>query len=556
MRNLKKLISVLIAALLGVLLIAPAFAAGASGNCPTIYVKGYGSYIYNEEGEKIGPVDLPEGYITDAVKDCMPLFVRAYITKTKADIEAYKTKLLGWIAPLYADLILDENGDKRDDSHIWFTVPSSVRDQKIGGVYPVDAYNFNHDWRIDPWETADLIAQYVDVVLAGTGARKVNLIGRCEGSCHVMAYLAKYGHEKVNRVFFNCPSIDGYLLSSQLFSGKVNFDAENIDLWLNTNDQDITLPEGEIFELLRTTLDLFAATPGIDLSGVLLNDVFDTVLRPVLPDVMLATYANMPGMWAMTSEADFEDAISYVFEGKEQKYAGLIAKIRNFHENVAMKEAQIIADCQADGVEFGVMTKYGYPSVPIFVESDLLSDGYTALQYSSFGATTSDYNTTLHASYIKSQEAKGLGKYISADKKVDASTCLLPDTTWFVGGISHVNFPEAMEILMQHFLTSDNLFTVDSDPRYPQFSLYDESKEVLVPLTEKNAASSIVGADVLPSFGDSLTGFIARVRAFIEKFVYNLRALITGIVGEAQAMGDHNDPTRPVPEPDPEPIEP
>ncbi|MBR5410062.1 MAG: hypothetical protein IK104_05270 [Clostridia bacterium] len=554
---MKKIISLLLSLTLAALMLAPAFAAETqpyepNGVSPTIYVLGFGSYIYDEDGNKVGPVDTPEGYLSDAVKDCIGAFAKAYLTGSEEDLEAYKEKLLSWVAPLYEDLLMGKDGYQQDNYHIWWQMPDKETNKKSGGTYPLRGYVFTYDWRLSPYDTAEKLARYVDIVLEATGAERVNLIGRCEGSCHVMTYLAVYGHDKVNKVLFHNPSCEGYLLTSGLFSGKLHFDATEIDRWLENNEGVFDMPEGEIFEMIKETLDLFATMPGIDPSGLLLDDVYQKVLYPVLPDVLLATYATYPGMWAMVSDENFDDAISYVFSGREEEYAGLIERVTAYHDEVQTQIEEIIGEATDDGVQAGVMTKYGYPSVPIFEDSTELSDGFTKLTYSSLGATTSTHTGTLDEDYIALQEGAGLGKYISPDKKVDASTCILRDTTWIVGGLIHNDFPDSMETLAQTFLTSPVPMTVDLDPRYPQFMLPNGNFE-LVPMTEENASKSTVGQELEVDFSDSLHAVIARVRAFIEGFIRSLRELISGIVGHAKGTADPVTDPEPTTEPEPAP---
>ena len=547
---MKKFFSIFLSLVLAVLMLTPAFAAPAyvsTGNCPTVYLMGYGSGIYDQDMNYKAPIETPEGYFTDAVKDCMGDFLKAYMTGSEADLETYKTKLLSWIAPIYEDLLIGEDGYQKDNYRIAWTMPETEVNRVSGGIYPLRAYTFTYDWRLSPLDTAEKLAKYIDIVLAATGAQKVNLVGRCEGSCHVMTYLAKYGHEKINRVFFNNPSYEGYLLTSGLFSGKVQFNTTEINRWLKNNEGILTMPEGEIFELLQATLDLFSTMPGIDPTGDLLDNAFRKVLYPILPDVLLASYATYPGMWAMVSDEEFEDAIDYVFSGKEDTYAGLIARIRDYHDNVQIKDREILNDCMEDGITVGVMTKYGYPSVPLFADSTQLSDGFTKLHYSSLGATTSTHTGTLDEEYIAKQEAEGLGKYISPDRKVDASTCICPDTTWFVGGLIHNNFPDSMEQLAQVFLTSPVPMHVELDPRYPQFMLTEGSDEHLIPMTEQNAAKSVVGLDLDVDVSDSVQTIVGRVRALIERLIAYIRGIISGIVAHAKGTAD------PVPLPQPAP---
>ena len=81
---------------------------------------------------------------------------------------------------------------------------------------------------------------------------------------------------------------------------------------------------------------------------------------------------------------------------------------------------------------------------------------------------------------------------------VDASTCLLPDTTWFIYGNPHSSFQNFIFAYMIRFFAVDGELTVFDDPTFPQYMIAvpdpenraDEQK--LVPMTEENAPSFTV----------------------------------------------------------------
>ena len=72
-------IALLLTAVLLFALFVPAFAVLGEGyytTLPTVYLQGQGEHIYLPSGEKIyDGGDLPEGFLTDAVKECMPFFI-------------------------------------------------------------------------------------------------------------------------------------------------------------------------------------------------------------------------------------------------------------------------------------------------------------------------------------------------------------------------------------------------------------------------------------------------------------------------------------------------
>ena len=545
---MKKTVSVFLSLLLVFLGCVPALAAGASGGAvPTVYIVGGNGGLKNAEGEMVLPIETPEGYLGEAVKDCAADLAKALVLRTPEAKEAYKEKLISWMSPIYEKVVLDRSGDPIGEYVVtngWsadpFVIPEVMPDYKTGDGYDLRSYEFYYDWRLDPFVNADRLEAYINAILRGTGVEKVNLLGRCEGGTILMAYLSAYGHEKVNKVFFNTTASNGYILATAAFSGEMEFSSADINRFLKNNpnfsldDLDLSsLSMGDdLLALLKAMLDASSASPGIDLTGRLLDRFYTDLIREILPDVLLVSYGTFPAVWAMVDNDHFDAALSYVFAGREAEYAGLIERIVYYHENVSLKTEELLRACEADGVEVGTVTKYGYPAMPLYKESDLLSDGHALVRDVSFGATASTHTGTLDEKYINRRVSEGKGKYISADKKIDASTGMFPDTSWYIGNLEHQYFPYLIDDLTQAFFVSDGM-TVDTDPAYPQFMVFNEEYR-LDPLTEENADRSVVGVGNEPTFSNSLERFADAFGSILIKLITFVRSIITGIVDHAK----------------------
>lgn len=508
---------------------------------PTVYINGGRGSLYKTDGTKIAPVEPPEGFLADAVKDCIGDLAKAVVTGKEEDLQAYKEKLVSWIAPLYDDIRLDNNGERTEPVIVgygktgYFTIPDTLPNRISGGEYPLQAYIYYYDWRLDPYETAAELDGYINKIMAATGRDKVNLVGRCEGGCPLMAYLEAYGHGHVNKIMFFNTASNGYLLPTQLCSGKVEFRSADIRAWLNNNVhfsiEELEIGE-DILNILLGMLNLSAATPQIDLLGSTLDGVYTRVLREVIPDVFMASYGTFPAVWAMIASKDFDDALAYMFEGKEAQYAGLIEKVTYYHENVQLRTEEILKECEADGIQIGAIAKYGYPAIPLTPEAEELSDGEALTKYLSFGATCSTYAGTLSDSYIAAHDEK----YISVDKKIDASTCLFPETTWFIGGVDHQSTPWEMNDICQRFFTARSPMTVRTDATYPQFLVGQGESLTVVPLTEENKDLSVVGLEQeaeAPGVVDSFDQFMSGLLTVVLRLVERVRAIIDGIIAHA-----------------------
>ncbi len=547
---MKKVLSVFLVLLLMFLVCAPAFAAeGAGGavNAPTVYVVGGNANVINGEGEQVLPIDAPEGYLGEAVADCVPDLAKALLLRTDEAKAAYKEKLISWMAPIYEKVLMDDNGDPigeyipLTDGYQPFVIPEIAPNRISGGVYPLRAYDFYYDWRLDPFVNAARLDAYIAAILRGTGAERVNLVGRCEGATVVMAYLAAHGHDRVNKIFFNTSAAKGYLLTNSIFSGEMSFSSKEINAFLNNNPNfsldtldTSAIPAGEeLIGMLASMLEAASKTPHLDIPARLLTRLYENLIRDMIPDVLLHSYATFPAMWAMVDNEHFDAAVAYVFAGKEAQYAGLIERITKYHEEVSLKADEILASCMIDGVAVGGLTKYGYPAIPLYEDSDMLSDGHALVSHVSFGATASKHDGTLDDKYINRRAAEGFGKYISPDKKIDASTCLFPDTMWFVGNLEHQRFPWMIDDLTQRFFTAANV-TVDTYAAYPQFMLFNESAYTFVPLTEENAAQSVVGTEEGPSFSESMENFATSFGNILIRLINFVRSVIEGIVAHAK----------------------
>ena len=160
-------------------------------------------------------------------------------------------------------------------------------------------------------------------------------------------------------------------------------------------------------------------------------------------------------------------------------------RARSVCNTVQLTFEETLKEQTARGIEYSNIVKYGYQSVPITENSDILSDDTVSVEESSFGATVTAVNDKFSTEYITAAIANQRAKYISPDMQIDASTCLLPDTTWFIKDLKHRHFPQCVNGLVSDIVNNDG-FTVDSNPDYPQYLVFERSTGALVPMTSEN----------------------------------------------------------------------
>ena len=480
---MKKIISVILSVLMLFAIMAPAVSA-ADGNAVTIYIQGYGDALYTADGKQAFPVDLG---LVDGLKEVLDeLLANLAWAEITGDYSRYSDDLYNLIAPAYADLKLDNNGESRTEDGAWYyglgfdpLEKSEYNSGKFTGGY----YRFYYDWRLSVEYNAELLEAYINKL----GATKVNLVGRCLGGNIISAFLENASDEslnKLNKVVMYIPSTLGVEFISALFSGKIVLDPDAIDNYVSRSlaDNDILgMSEDDPLLSTLTTIvsfvnEVYVLGFGTDVVERIVQAVKDDALARILRD----SYASFPGFWSMVCPDDVEDAIALIYNTPElqKEYAGMIAKIRSYHQDVQLNAEETMTKLKEEkGIDIMVISKYNYADFPLSADAAQQSDGTAATVATSFGATVANYGSTLTDKYIKNMPKEDL-KYLSDDKMIDASTCIFPEKTWFIKNCYHDEFPASIDALIDKFMTSPNM-TIDTYEEYSQFLKFDKATDTL-----------------------------------------------------------------------------
>ncbi len=498
-KHMLRMISVLLSLCLLAGLCTPAFAWPLAGDyyttLPTVYLQGQGSYLYADKDDPnsglIHSVDVPDGYIGDEAKKLIKPLAKGLLTDDWSD---WVDQFVESATPLFEKQALDVNGEASDGSGINGLAHTGGNKVEADGTYSLGAYTPDYDWRLDPFTIADQLYDYLGRLTQRTHKEAVNLVGRSIGASVLMAYLQRYGTEYLETVVLYCPSFFGMEAVSKAFAGKINVSPEGaadfMRYFIDSGMAEEYVGEEDI-DTLRTLADFVStmvALHALDLPAATMDRIYGKVYTEVYPRLMVKMYGSMPSFWSLVGDDDYEEAKAKIFNGQEDVYAGLIQKIDNYHYNVMNKTADILNGLIADGAKIQIIAKYGVPMIPVVegarVESDMLTSVYSA----SYKATAADYGTTLTADYISKAEERGAGKYISPDKKIDASTCLQPDHTWFVRDVAHRSMPAGINALLVALVNYEGYMTVFDDAVYPQYLAYDADTDSISPVEPEAVA--------------------------------------------------------------------
>lgn len=484
-RALSVFLSLTIIFTISALAFPSASASSTLTDIPVIYVEGQGAAlgIRQEDGsyKQVYDIVIPDGYIENVVKENIDVFLLAVLTQ---DWDDFCDVIYNEVTPFFDEIKLDENAQAPNGSEVirhWSREP--INTNTVDGKYELQQFIYRYDWRMDPLKTADDLHSYIEAVMTATGHEKVALVGRCLGTCVTMAYMEKYDGEYITDHIMYCSALEGVTFCSKAFCGEIYLDADGVERFV----YDMQLfPEEYLDTLLKSFVTVANDTYGLDLALWSVNNVYPNIYLDIVPRLLRDTFGTFPGYWAMVRDEDYEKAKEVIFYGAEEgKYDNFISIIDNYHYTVQTQAREIAAEQDAAGIEYYNISKYGRANVPISDDNENISDSYVELSECSMGATVTTVNTVFSDDYIAAAEAGGTLKYISADKQVDASTCVFPNQTWFVKNIEHQNFPHSINLLMTEMVNVDG-FSVDSNESFPQFLVYNEEDGSIKPMTSEN----------------------------------------------------------------------
>lgn len=481
----------------------PAAAATYENDLPVVYLKGATGKVYDKKGNQVWPVKED---ITDMLLDNTSYLLKALSNSlVTSDWSIYGDALEKVLVKYFKAGTLDNNGNPKNGT----TIKASAKPQQKTSNFKIGDYIFNYDPRLDPWETADKLAKYIDAVLAATGKKKVQLVARCMGSCFASAYLMKYGKSKIDTTIYYASAARGSMVCGELFAGKISFDADNLNNYANEY-----MGDDEVSELLAAIVNV---TYSLNLLGEgtnLVSDIYNQLAVEIFPQLLRATYANMPAYWAMVNEDYYEEAKNFIFGGHEAEYAGLIKKIDFYHENVMLRQEKTLKTYNKNGMKIIVIAKYGIPFPPYLECQKIQGDAKISIEDISFGAVGADIGTVFSRDYLNAARTSGTIDYISDDLIIDASTCLFPQYTWFVKEIKHGTFPTSINRMMMEFLHQKKQVTVNTYEQYSRYMQYSYSDDSLSPVEYAEPSGS---ADTV----NPLLNFIALIKNFFN-FLLNL----------------------------------
>lgn len=509
---LKKIIAVILSVVMIFSATAPAaFAVSGDCNCgvlPTIYVGPLGnSDIYeNPDTEEERTLFRPttDTIVTLVVK-LLPAIVGLLVTK---DYDSFGNTLIEAVDDAMGAMALDGNGNSAENVSVKLEMPTDPGHGK--GLQ----YYFHYDWRLDPVEIAGQLDDYVQYIKELTGHDQVNFRASSMGGVVTLAYFNEYGYEDVDAcIFQSCPLL-GTDVAGDLLSRKLALDSRALldyatDGYPPFNTGDTMLWFLFNFLYYSGLVDIVLGA-GETLLDELETKVFDELLTPV--------FGTLLGLWAFVPDRSYEEAKAINLDPETQ--AGLIAKADYYHYNIQCRADEILNGAIDNGVRVMIVAGYNIQRTPLVESLDNNSDATVDTKYASAGATVAPLNGTLGEDYVQCNDDCG-HNHLSPDGVIDASTCILPEHTWFIKDMLHSNAHDGIMEMYYWFMYSDEYYDVWSNPMYTQFLQNDKPNLRVIPMGNFAAGATAPEYEEGDSFYNKFEKYVApvtdRVFAFLDK---------------------------------------
>lgn len=426
---------------------------------PIIFVKGFGGSIYKELDTDSPKKLLQTKSILSSVPDIIMALFYGFITE---NYEKSADKINSAVNRICDGIGCDENGNPIEGTGVKTQPVENIIEASDSYILTKDDADyvgnprFEYDYRKDPMLVADELNAFIKDVKRVTGKSKVILVSHSEGTCMTSAYLTAYGSDDLAKLIFLSGAYQGLSTVSQIFTKQIDCgeNADEFELFISTY-----LKFNKLGKILIPLVRFLNKTNALDRLLHGLNAIINTQFDRLLDGSLRDTFSTMPALWTFVEPSSYEAAKAAMFGDDIQKYSSLIKKTDYYCYNVQQKLPETINNCIKNGVPVLICSGYAVNVIPLGANKNNQSDFLIDTLNTSIGATCSEMEQVL----------KYDGKFVSPDKMVDASTCLLPEQTWFFKYQEHNSWSEDYMKFLNWAIAFDGQPTINDNPEYPQF---------------------------------------------------------------------------------------
>ncbi len=455
--------------------------------CPSVVIPGVfqsQTRMYDDDGNVVLDKDgkpLTQLFVKVTAKDIVRYAAQAILPLTMSLVLQADVGLSKTVAHIVTD-VLGNNAKDNEGNHIEsidvIRYPMSVAQctpegkEYIYRTIPLEQYSeiagedhlyfFTYDSFASVSELADELYAFIQNVKKETGHDKINLVPISQGGSIANELLERYRDElarDLNRLIYIVPAVDGSYVIGKIFSGT-----------LTLRDTDLYR---DMFPRLFKDDDERATAYGINLALRLLpKKTVHNIINRTVDELRSSILVNATCMWALTPSSEYDTLYArYLADGQREK---LREELEFFHK-AQLNAVDNMLYLQEKGVEVFDLCNYDVYFYPIIDGWETYNaDGVIQLDSTSIGATSCPIHETLPADYVQQNTYCTCGgNHISPDRKVDASTGALCETTFYFdeGDHERTGGNDVIIGLAVALLTDESFKDVHTYPdKYPQFN--------------------------------------------------------------------------------------
>lgn len=351
----------------------------------------------------------------------------------------------------------------------------------------------------------DIVAElytFIQNVKTATGHDKVNIVPISMGGSIANALFEYYPQvmNDLNKVVYIVPALNGSTIVGDLYTK--NFTFLDADYLYNG--------------FLETLMDEETARMIEVIARILPDEVLTSVLRDVADCLVEEVASNVTMLWGLCPKEYYPEASALLLSEKPE-----IKRQTDMYYQAQLNSAANIQKLVDMGVEVFDIVDYDIPLYQIGNSwNNDNADGVIQLASTAMGVKSAIYGETLGANYKQANTSVNCSdpshNHISPDNVVDASTGLLPDTTFYFDGQNHEQTArnDIIISLATRLLATDDIKDVYSTPDYPQFNGRRDTRALnntYIP-TAKKVDTTKLNAEDAKELSDAL----AAAEAFVN----------------------------------------
>ena len=477
---MKKTLAILLSVIIALSASVTCFAASDKCDCgqaPIIYVAalGSGDVIRDAGTEDERVLFRPD--TMDVIKDFLPIIPAVAMLLLSGNYDSFGDMLISCVNKTFGDLALDGNGNSKPN------VTSEEFHPETADHGDDTNYYFGYDFRLDPVENAQKLHTYIEEVKELTHHDTVRFRASSMGGVVAMSYIKLYGTKDIETIIFQCCPILGTAVAGELYNGKLMI---NKDALIRYGAQALPSLDSDFGAgLLYILIEAFEYIGVFDFLMPIADKLIDNLGDRVFDECLIPIFGTLPGIWSFVPDEYYESGKQFM-KLDPSTQAGLIKKLDFYHYEVQGKAEELLRGAQAQGTTVYILCGYNMQRTPLVTAYMETSDATVDTKYASCGATCAKLGETLDDSYVQQKHTDK--NYLSPDGMIDASTCILPESTWFVKDMLHCKTHDGHTALYKWMNASKTQLTVFDNEEYPQFLQNDTVNKTFTPVTASQGA--------------------------------------------------------------------